>query len=108
MTKIPRQRSNEFEPFTLDVRGAYLRRTDLSFANLERANLSRVDFTNASFRGANFKDAVLEGTILRGADLTGAENLTLGQLARAILDEKTKLPEKFSIEEILRNRQSVA
>lgn len=107
MTKIARQRSNGFEPFTLDVRGAYLRRTDLSSANLERANLSRADFTNASFRGANFKDAVLDETILRGADLTGAKNLTLAQLTKAIVDETTRLPEGLSIKEILRNRQPV-
>jgi uncharacterized protein YjbI with pentapeptide repeats len=108
MTKMPRQQSSKFEPFTLDVRGAYLRRTDLSFANLQRANLSQADFANASFRGADFKDAVLDETILRGADLTGAKNLTLAQLTRAIIDETTKLPENFSIEEIVRNRQSVA
>lgn len=89
--------------FKLDVRGAYLRRTDLSFANLERANLSRADFTNAVFRGANFKDAVLEGTILKGADLTNAKNLTLSQLKKAILDQNTKLPENVTFEEIARN-----
>lgn len=87
----------------LDVRGAYLRRTDLSSANLERANLSRADFTNAIFRGANFKDAVLEGTILKGADLTNAKNLTPTQLKRAILDKNTKLPENLSLEEITRS-----
>ena len=108
MTKTLRQRPGVSDPFTLDVRGAYLRRTDLSFANLERANLSHTDFTNASLRGANLKDAVLDGTILRGADLTGAKNLTLTQLTGAIIDEMTKLPEKFSLEEILQNRQSVA
>src|ERR1700730_13584176 len=83
--------------FRLDVRGAYLRRTDLSHAKLERANLSRADFSNAILRDADFKNAILEGTVLRGADLTGAKNLTKDQLRKAILDPKTKLPAEFSI-----------
>ena len=107
-TKTPWQSPGESEPFALDVRGAYLRRTDLSLANLERANLSRADFTNAIFRGANFKDAILDGTILRGADLTDAENLTLAQLTRAIIDETTKLPKSLSMEEVLQYRHPVS
>jgi uncharacterized protein YjbI with pentapeptide repeats len=83
--------------FRLDVRGAYLRRTDLSHAKLERANLSGADFSNAVLRDADFKNAILEGTILRGADLTGAKNLTRDQLREAILDPSTKLPDGFSI-----------
>jgi uncharacterized protein YjbI with pentapeptide repeats len=85
--------------FKLDVQGAFLRRTDLSFANLERANLSEADFTNAILRGANFKDAILERTILKGADLTDAKNLTRMQLREAILDKDTKLPKEFSVDE---------
>jgi uncharacterized protein YjbI with pentapeptide repeats len=87
--------------FRLDVRGAYLRRTDLSHAKLERANLSRADFSNAILRDADFKNAILEGTILRGADLTGAKNLTKDQLRKAILDPKTKLPDEFSISDFV-------
>jgi uncharacterized protein YjbI with pentapeptide repeats len=55
--------------------------------------LSYADATNANFRGANFKDAVLKGTILRGADLRDARNLTREQLADAIIDETTLLPD---------------
>jgi uncharacterized protein YjbI with pentapeptide repeats len=87
--------------FRLDVRGAYLRRTDLSRAKLEGANLSRADFSNAILRDADFKDAILEGTILSGADLTGAKNLTKDQLRKAILDPKTKLPDEFSISDFV-------
>ena|SRR5215216_2116795 len=93
------------DAFRLDVHGAFLRRTDLSFANLERANLSGADFTNATFRGADFKDAILDGTILKGADLTEARNLTHSQLNRAILDETTKLPENLSIADVLSHRE---
>jgi uncharacterized protein YjbI with pentapeptide repeats len=95
-TTVTRQDS-----FRLDVRGAYLRRTDLSRAKLERANLSGADFSNAVLRDADFKNAILEGTILRGADLTGAKNLTRDQLRKAILDPKTILPEEFSISDFV-------
>jgi uncharacterized protein YjbI with pentapeptide repeats len=96
------------DKFRLDVRGAYLRRTDLSRANLERANLSGADFSNAIFREADFKDAILEGTILKGADLTGAKNLTMDQLQKAILDPKTKLPDEFSISEFVSGSTEVS
>ena len=89
------------DKFKLDLRGAYLRRTDLSFASLKGANLSRADFSNALFKGADFKDAVLDGTILKGADLTGAKNLTKAQLQKAIVDQTTKLPEGFLLSELL-------
>ena len=103
-TKVARSRQNRFR---LDVRGAYLRRTDLSHAKLERANLSRADFSNAILRDADFKNAILEGTILRGADLTGARNLTKDQLQKAILDPKTRLPDGFSISDFVSERAGV-
>ena len=89
----------------LDLRGAFLRRTDLSSASLKHANLKEADFTEANFRDADFEGATLEGTILKGADLRGAKNLTLSQLRRAVLDENTKLPEGFSITQILQTQQ---
>ena len=76
----------------LDLRGAFVRRTDLSGANLRGADLSNADATGASFRNADFQDARLVGTILRAADLTGARNLTVDQLAAAIVDDETRLP----------------
>jgi len=90
--------------FRLDLHGAFLRRTDLSSASLKRANLTGADFTNAVFRGADFEGAILDGAILKGADLTGARNLTLSQLRRAVLDATTKLPNGFSISEILHEK----
>jgi uncharacterized protein YjbI with pentapeptide repeats len=77
---------------TLDIHGAFVRRTDLSGASLRGANLAGADATNAIFRDADFQDAVLDGTILRGADLTGAKNLSVEQLAEAIIDDETILP----------------
>ena len=81
----------------IDLRGAFIRRTDLSFANLEGANLSFADCTNAVFRGANFKDAILEKTILKGADLSEAKNLTPKPIEAAVLDERTVLPDYFRL-----------
>ncbi|BBU61537.1 hypothetical protein MSC49_14720 [Methylosinus sp. C49] len=89
MTQAARHGKGQFK---IDLAGAFIRRTDLSNANLEGADLSRADCANAIFRGANMKDAVLDGTVLKGADLTGARNLTKAQIARAIVDERTILP----------------
>jgi len=77
---------------TLDIRGAFVRRTDLSGASLRGANMADADATNAIFRDVDFQDAILRGTILRGADLTGAKNLTIEQLSQAIIDDRTILP----------------
>ena len=80
------------DPPTLDIHGAFVRRADLSGASLRGANMSEADATGAIFRDVDFKDARLRGTILRGADLEGAKNLTLEQLAEAIIDDDTRLP----------------
>ena len=76
----------------IDVRGAFIRRTDFSGASLRRADLSHADATGALFRDADFEGARLIGTILRGADLTGAKNVTEEQLADAVIDSETRLP----------------
>lgn len=85
---------------TLDLHGAFVRRTDLSGASLRGANMTRVDATNAVFRGADFEGALLDGAILRGADLTGAKNLTLEQLSSAVIDDRTALPAYISREKL--------
>lgn len=77
---------------TLDLHGAFVRRTDLSGASLRGANMVGADATNAIFRNADFEGARLDGTVLKGADLTGAKNLTLEQLSRAVIDGRTALP----------------
>lgn len=86
----------------VNVRGAFIRRTDWSGAMLRDANLSEADATSALFRGADFENAKLSGTILRGADLRDARNLTAQQLAEAIIDEATLLPAGLDREAILR------
>lgn len=84
-----RSRENER---SLDLHGAFVRRIDLSGASLRNANMAGADAANALFQGADFQGASLKGTILHGADLTEAKNLTLDQLAEALIDERTILP----------------
>lgn len=93
-------RSISKAPPAVDVHGAFLRRTDLSGASLRNANLSQADFSNAVFRNADFLDAQMVGTILRGADLTSARNLTLEQIAGAIIDEHTRLPANIDMSQL--------
>ena len=80
-------------PFRLNIVGANVRRTDLSYANLTGADLTDANCSYVNFRGANFKDAKLTRTKLIGADLTGAKNLTKEQIDEAITDDTTKLPD---------------
>lgn len=90
MSPVAKIRSPENLP--LNLSGAFIRRTRLDRAVLVDANLSRADLTGASVREADLKGARLRKTILNGADLTGAANLTLDQLAEAVIDDETKLP----------------
>jgi len=78
---------------SLRLVGAFIRRTNLDRASLRGADLSKADLTGATARGADFKGAVLKKTVLKGVDMTGAKNLTLDQLAEAVIDENTRLPE---------------
>jgi uncharacterized protein YjbI with pentapeptide repeats len=89
---MPVAKRFDSEPFRIDLHGAFMRRTNMSGANLVEANFARADATGANFREADFARANLDGTILIGADLTGARNLTVEQLARAGIDETTVLP----------------
>ena len=92
-------------PPRLDVHGVFLQWTDWSGSLLRDANLSNADLSNASFRRSNLIGARLTGTILRGADLTDATNLTLEQLAEAIIDEHTKLPTNIDRQQLLARSQ---
>lgn len=81
------------ERWRIELPGVFIRRTNWGGANLTAADLSGADASNADFSNVNFRNAVLDGTILRGADLTGARNLTHEQLAKAVIDGATKLPD---------------
>jgi uncharacterized protein YjbI with pentapeptide repeats len=87
---------------TLKLPSAFIRKTDLSGAILRNANLTRADASGALFRRADFLNARLDGTILKGADLTGAVNLTEEQLARAVIDDTTRLPKYIDRAKVMR------
>lgn len=56
-----------------DIKGANLRRADLSGANLIGVNLSGADLINAKLVGANLRAANLSDAILSGADFCDAD-----------------------------------
>ncbi len=91
---------------------AHFMNATLTGANFLAADLSRANFTGATLRAVHFEEASLEeavlvgvrldgavltganlsGTHLDGADLAGAVGLTKAQLATAITDARTVLP----------------
>ncbi len=90
-----------------DLHRAQLSRADLCNAELRWANLRDADLSRAQLRGAHLRDADLHGADLgradlegadltdadlRGADLARARGLTDAQLARATIDQATRLP----------------
>ena len=92
---------------TVNVRGANLANANLRFAravfgffgkaNMRGADLQRADLQNANLQQASFFGADLQGADLTGANLQGvnlslALNLTDEQVARACVDELTRLP----------------
>ena len=64
----------------------YLRRANLSDADLRGADLRGANLSDADLRGANLSDANLRGADLRGADLRGA-NLSDADLRGANLSD---------------------
>lgn len=76
-----------------DLRGANLTNARLTGANLTGADLRGANLTNALLQGAHLPQAQLMGAILTGADLRDATGLSLYEMADAIGDESTRLPE---------------
>lgn len=106
MTPVAKIRSSGNLP--LNLSGAFIRRTTLDRAVLVNADLTKADLTGASIRDANLKGARLKKAILNGADLTGAMNLTLGQLAEAVIDDDTRLPDyidRAALKQRMRSRR---
>ena len=89
---MTKPRSDRRDSPVVNLRGAFIRRTDFSDSNLRGADLTRVDAVGALFRNSDFRDARLDGMNLSGADLTGAKNLTVEQLSQAVIDAQTRLP----------------
>jgi len=72
---------------------ACLRGARLARAELVRADLAGADLSDADLAGADLLHAVLDGADLDGADLTTVLSLKPGQLVKARLTPRTRLPE---------------
>ena len=89
-----------------DLKESFAYEADLQGANLQNADLRGVDFSGASLGGANLKGARLDHAILEncnlnkanlsGTTLTAVKGLTLAQIATAVTDEATQLPENIA------------
>ncbi len=86
----------------VDLSGANLQGTDLSGADLQKAKLSSANLT-----GANLSGADLRSVDLRGADLREVKNITMKQLAQAIVDRRTRLPEGITFKQIEQHKIGV-
>lgn len=80
-----------------NLQNAFLGKAHLEGAILWGTNLRNATLVNANLGGASFVGAILDGAILMGAQLKGvdiscATGLTREQLAEAIIDDKTILP----------------
>lgn len=106
LTPAPMQvgAAERFAPPLIDLRGAFIRYTDFSNAILRDGDLSNADLTGAKLRNSDFAGTRLNGAFLDGADLTGARNLTIAQLASAIIDEHTRLPAYIDRAKVLEDR----
>ncbi|RZS91774.1 pentapeptide repeat protein [Motilibacter rhizosphaerae] len=79
-----------------DLAGADLRGADLRGADLRGALLLGADLTGARLADADLVGADLRGARLAGADLRGALFLTPVQVAAAVGDARTLLPEHLA------------
>jgi uncharacterized protein YjbI with pentapeptide repeats len=79
---------------------AILRETNLQGSNLRHAKIDGADLFSADLSGADLREASLDSTFLkranlRGADLSTAHGLTQTQIAEAMGDCDTRLPENL-------------
>jgi hypothetical protein len=66
---------------------------DLTSCSFYRADLRSAEFCGASLGRARFEEAILDGTDLRHVDLRRVRDLTKTQLATALTDSTTLLPD---------------
>lgn len=91
-----------------DLKESFAYEADLQGANLQNADLRGVDFTGANLSGANLTGARLDNanlensnlnkTNLSGTSLTTVKGLTAEQIATALTDDATQLPENLAAE----------
>ncbi len=84
----------------VNLQGADLTSASLQDANLSGADLQKAKLSSANLSGANLSGANLRGVDLRGTDLRGVKNITVKQLAPAIIDMRTRLPEGITSKQI--------
>jgi len=84
-----------------NLSGAILRMANLSGADFRGADLDDADLLQADLDDAYLDDADLSGANLQFADLLSAKGLLQGQLDAACGNEKTQLPEGFTIKACL-------
>jgi len=80
------------------LESAVLRKTNLRDSDLRKANMNRADLFRANLAGADLREASLVSCFLKRADLSGADlstarGLTDAQIADALGDEQTRLPD---------------
>ena len=83
-----------------NLRGAVLIGTNLSGAQLQGADLRETLLRGAKLVSADLEGADLSLADLRKTDLQGTHNLTVEQLAKAIVDKTTKLPKGITLKAI--------
>jgi uncharacterized protein YjbI with pentapeptide repeats len=87
-----------------DLSGSYLSFTDLQGANLERADLTSATLRKANLSGANLSEANLSNAYLREANLSGAEGLTEEQLAAAQTLQGATMPNGQKYDDWLKSK----
>ena len=80
-----------------NMTGSLLEGTNLTDASLLRANLTGATLFGATLSGADLLNANLTGALLPDVDLSGAENLTAEQVAAALTNSGTTLPEEIDV-----------
>jgi len=98
--RLPRADLRAIDLRQADLTGAELTGAVLTGATLDHAQLADATLIGADLTGARLTGAVLTGARLHQADLTGADlrevtGLTGDQLARAVVDATTALPENL-------------
>ncbi len=91
----------------VNLQGADLTSASLQDANLSGADLQKAKLSSANLTEANLSEADLRGVDLRGADLREVKNIMVEQLAPAIVDMRTRLPEGITFKKIEKYKSGV-
>jgi hypothetical protein len=90
-----------------NMRGAVLNGANLCGALLEGADLRETWWQGAELEATDFLNADLFLADLRHTDLRWARQLTVEQLAKAIIDETTKFPAGITLEDIQKAKEAM-